>query len=201
MMYKKCLIAFMLAGSLAACQTTSDVQSLKSAVCFFPDAPGKKAPKWVCGITPDGVEISATGYAQKNIAGLSVMNNIATNNARINLGRQFEVNVKSLVKSAVVAKADSDSESGKVSENVNEYFEKVTKSISTTTLSNSRILSTAASPAGGLYTLVGMDKATFDTNFSKVVEKAEAKNTELWNKFNDKKTTEELTKVLSALGK
>ena len=46
-----------------------------------------------------------------------------------------------------------------------------------------------------------MDKATFDANFSKVVAKAEAKDAELWNKFNDKKTTEELGKVLSALKK
>ncbi|WP_372882265.1 hypothetical protein [Psychromonas sp.] len=200
-MYKKCLIAFTLIGSLAACQTTSNVQEIKSAACFFPDAPEKEAPKWICGITPDGVEISATGYSKKNIAGLSVMNNIARNDARVNLGRQFEVNVKSLVKSAMVANTVSESETEGASENVNEYFETVTKSISSTTLTNSRILSTATSPAGGLYTLVGMDKATFDANFNKVIEKAEAKDAELWNKFNDKKTTEELAKVLAALGK
>jgi len=198
-MYKKCLITLALAGSLSACQTTSDVQDLKSADCFFPDAPGNEAPQWVCGITPEGLEISATGYAKKNLAGLSVMNDISRNDARVNLGRQFEVNVKSLIKQVVVAKTTTESEG--VSENVEEYFEKVAKSISSTTLTNSRIASTITSPAGALYTLVGMDKATFDANFSKVVAKAEAKDAQLWNKFNDKKTTEELSKVLSALEK
>jgi len=198
-MYKKCLIALTLVGSLAACQTTSNVQELKSASCSFPDAPEAEAPQWVCGITPDGIEISATGYAKKNIAGLSVMNDLSKNDARVQLGRQFEVNVKSLVKTVVTANTDTGNEG--VSENVKEYFEKIAKSISSTTLTNSRILASQTSPAGGLYTLVGMDKATFDANFSKVVAKAEAKDAELWNKFNDKKTTEELGKVLSALKK
>lgn len=198
-MYKKCLIALALAGSLSACQTTSDVQDLKSADCFYPDAPGSEAPKWICGITPEGLEISATGYAKKNVAGLSVMNDISRNDARVNLGRQFEVNVKSLIKTAMVAETITESDTA--SENVEEYFEKVAKSISSTTLTNSRIVSTRTSPAGALYTLVGMDKATFDANFDKVVAKAEAKDAELWNKFNDKKTTEELSKVLSALEK
>ena len=198
-MYKKYLVALTLVGSLTGCQTTSSVQDLKSAACFFPDFPEAEAPQWVCGITPEGVEISATGYAKKNIAGLSVMNDISRNDARVNLGRQFEANVKSLIKTAVTTTSETESEG--VSENVTEYFEKTAKSIASTTLSNSRILTTKVSPAGGLYTLVGMDKATFDANFSKVVAKAEAKDAELWNKFNDKKTTEELGKVLAALKK
>lgn len=199
MMYKKCLIALTLVGSLAACQSTSNVQDLKSAACYFPDAPESEAPQWVCGITPEGIEISATGYAKKNIAGLSVMNDISRNDARVNLGRQFDVNVKSLVKTVVTANTESGNEA--VSENVKEYFEKVTKSISSTTLSNSRIITSKTSPAGGLYTLVGMDKATFDENFSKVVAKAAAKDAQLWNKFNDKKTAEELANILMVLEK
>jgi transcription termination factor NusB len=198
-MYKKCLITLALAGALSACQTTSDLQDIKSADCFFPDAPASVAPQWVCGITSKGLEISATGYAKKNLAGLSVMNDISRNDARINLGRQFEVNVKSLIKQALVAKTTTENEGG--SENVEEYFEKVVKSISSTTLTNSRIVSTIASPEGALYTLVGMDKATFDANVSKVVDKAEARDAQLWNKFNDEKTTEQLSKVLSALEK
>lgn len=198
-MYKKSLIALTLVGSLTACQTTSTVQDINSTACFFPDATEQEAPQWVCGITPEGLELSATGYAKKNVAGLSVMNDISRNDARVNLGQQFEVNVKSLVKTLVVATTDSENEA--VSENVKEYFEKVTKSISSTVLTNSRVITTTMSPAGGLYTLVGMDKSTFDANFSKVVKKAEAKDAELWNKFNDKKTTEELAKIVSVLEK
>ena len=117
------------------------------------------------------------------------MNDISINDARVNLGRQFEVNVQSILKTASTSSTNTTTEG--VSENVDEYFENVTKTISSTTLNNSRIITKRTSPAGGLYTLVGMDKATFDMNFSKVIQKAEAKDAELWSKFNDKKTADE----------
>ncbi|MBB1273372.1 MULTISPECIES: LPP20 family lipoprotein [Psychromonas] len=196
-MFKKTALTFSLVTVLTACQSTSSVNDVQSLACFYPDAPKEEAPQWVCGVTPTGLEISATGYAKKNVAGASIMNDISINDARVNLGRQFEVNVQSILKTASTSSTNTTTEG--VSENVDEYFENVTKSISSTTLNNSRIITKRTSPAGGLYTLVGMDKATFDMNFSKVIQKAEAKDAELWSKFNDKKTADELANVLSKL--
>tara|TARA_R110001583_G_scaffold18604_4_gene73855 strand:+ start:2681 stop:3280 length:600 start_codon:yes stop_codon:yes gene_type:complete len=196
-MFKKTALAFSLLTVLSGCQNTSSVNDVQSLACFYPDAPSEEAPQWICGVTPTGLEISATGYAKKNIAGASIMNDISVNDARVNLGRQFEVNVQSILKTAATSSTNTSTEG--LSENVNEYFENITKSISSTTLNNSRILTKRTSPAGGLYTLVGMDKATFDLNFAKVIQKAEAKDAELWAKFSDKKTTEELSNVLSKL--
>ena len=196
-MFKKTALAFSLLTVLSGCQNTSSVNDVQSLACFYPDAPSEEAPQWICGVTPTGLEISATGYAKKNIAGASIMNDISINDARVNLGRQFEVNVQSILKTVATSSTNTSTEG--VSENVNEYFENITKSISSTTLNNSRILTKRTSPAGGLYTLVGMDKATFDLNFAKVIQKAEAKDAELWAKFSDKKTAEELANVLSKL--
>jgi len=196
-MFKKTALTFSLVTVLTACQSTSSVNDVQSLACFYPDAPKEEAPQWVCGVTPTGLEISATGYAKKNVAGASIMNDISINDARVNLGRQFEVNVQSILKTASTSSTNTTTEG--VSENVDEYFENVTKSISSTTLNNSRVITKRTSPAGGLYTLVGMDKATFDMNFSKVIQKAEAKDAELWSKFNDKKTADELANVLSKL--
>ena len=196
-MFKKTALTFSLVTVLTACQSTSSVNDVQSLACFYPDAPKEEAPQWVCGVTPTGLEISATGYAKINVAGASIMNDISINDARVNLGRQFEVNVQSILKTASTSSTNTTTEG--VSENVDEYFENVTKSISSTTLNNSRIITKRTSPAGGLYTLVGMDKATFDMNFSKVIQKAEAKDAELWSKFNDKKTADELANVLSKL--
>ena len=196
-MFKKTALAFSLLTVLTGCQNTSSVNDVQSLACFYPDAPKEEAPQWVCGVTPTGLEISATGYAKKNVAGASIMNDISINDARVNLGRQFEVNVQSILKTASTSTTNTTTEG--VSENVDEYFENVTKSISSTTLNNSRILTKRTSPAGGLYTLVGMDKATFDLNFAKVIQKAEAKDAELWAKFSDKKTADELANVLSKL--
>ena len=198
-MFKKTALAFSLLTVLTGCQTTSNVNDVQALACFYPDAPKEQAPQWVCGVTPAGLEISATGYAKKNVAGPSIMNDISINDARVNLGRQFEVNVQSILKTASTSSTNTTTDAA--TENVNEYFEKVTKSISSTTLHNSRIITKRTSSAGGLYTLVGMDKATFDMHFEKVIQKAEAKDAGLWNKFKDKKTADELAAVLSKLKK
>jgi hypothetical protein len=198
-MFKKNLVTLTLLGAITACQTTSNVQEIQSTACFFPDAPKTEAPQWVCGVTPEDMAISSTGFAKKNIAGLSVMNDMSTTDARSNLGRQFEVSVQSIIKTAVTSETNTaDQES---TENVKEYFEKITKNVSSTTLNNSRIITRRSSPKGGLYTLIGMDQATFDLNMNKIIQKASAKDAELWNKFNDKKTGEALTNVLSKLQK
>lgn len=196
-MFKKTALTFSLLTVLTGCQSTSSVDDLQSLACFYPDAPSEEAPKWVCGVTPSGLAISAAGYAKKNIAGISVMNDISANDARVNIGRQFETNVQSIIKTATTSSTDTKTEG--VSEEVTEYFENVTKSISSTTLNNSKIITKRTSPVGGLYTLVGMEQADFDRTFNKVLAKAEAKDAELWGKFSNKKTAEELAKVLSTL--
>lgn len=198
-MFKKSLATLTLLSAITGCQTTSSVQDLQSMDCFFPDAPETQAPQWVCGVTPEGVAISSTGFAKKNIAGLSVMNDMSTTDARSNLGRQFEVSVQSIIKTAVTSNTNTSDQ--EATENVKEYFEKITKNVSSTTLNNSRIMSRKSSPKGGLYTLVGMDQATFDLNMNKIIQKASAKDGELWKKFNDKKTSEALANVLSKLQK
>lgn len=201
-MFKKSLVALALLGTIAGCQTTApreNINEINSMACFYPDAPETQAPNWVCGVTPDGLAISATGYAKKNAAGLSVMNDISVTDARVNLARQFEVTVQSIIKTVTTAETTTSDISA--SDNVREYFEKITKSISSATLNNSRIMTKKTSPANGLYTLVGMDQATFDLNFNKIVQKASDQDGELWAKFNDKKTAEALSKVLAKLDK
>jgi hypothetical protein len=220
-MFKKTLIAVSLVTVLAGCQSTPTApkNEIDEMACYFPDAPKEIAPKWVCGITPSSLEISATGYAKKNVAGMSVMKDISLTDARVNLGTQFQVSVQSIVKTAITANTKTTSAEGSAGTNdnsvegetsvgaeqqqintdVNEYFEKISKNISSTALTNSRVMTVKTSPAGGLYTLVGMDKVTFDANFQKTVQKASNKDAELWGKFNDKKTSDQLDKVLSRL--
>ncbi len=196
---KKLLIAACALVALAGCKSTDTVQTVQDIECFYPDAPTSKAPKWVCDITPNGIELGAVGYAKKSIAGLSIMRDVAVNDARAKLAQQFETSVQSVFKQAIKASTVSTTES--VNENVNEYFESVTKNVTSRVLSNSRVIVTQRSPAGGLFTLVGMDKATYDTNLQKVIKAAGNKDPELWKKFNNKKASEELDAVLSSLEK
>lgn len=223
-MFKKTLLAASLITVLAGCQSTANTapeakNEIDEMACYFPDAPTEIAPKWVCGITPSSLEISSTGYAKKSAAGLNVMNDIALTDARVNLGTQFQVSVQSIVKTALTSEmkistaqgsAGSEDKSAdintavaadqqQINEDINEYFEKITKNISSTVLNNSRVRVKKVSPVGGLYTLVGMDKATYDDNVNMIVKKAASKDAELWRKFNDKKTSEQLEKVIANL--
>ncbi|MEZ9199888.1 LPP20 family lipoprotein [Shewanella sp. 10N.286.54.B9] len=196
---KKVLITAAVLAMLGGCSSNDTVQNVQQVDCFYPDAPTVSAPRWVCDVMPEGIEMGAVGYAKKSVAGLSIMRDVATNDARARLAQQFESNVNTLFKQATKANVISTTES--VSEEVNEYFESVTKNVTSRTLSNSRVVVTQRSPGGGLYTLVGMDKATYDDNLAKVVAAAGKKDPELWNKFNNKKAAEELDAVLSTLQK
>ncbi|MGB0894937.1 MAG: LPP20 family lipoprotein [Parashewanella sp.] len=196
---KKVLLATTVLAALSGCKSNDSVETVQDIQCFYPDAPTVMAPKWICDVMPSGIELGAVGYAKKSVAGLSIMRTIAVNDARAKLSQQFETNVKTMFKQATKATVSSSSQ--KVQEDVNEYFESVTKNVSNRMLSNSRVIVSQRSPAGGYYTLVGMNKAAYDSNLKKVVSAAANKDPALWKKFNDKKASEELDSVLSTLQK
>ncbi|MCG6391400.1 LPP20 family lipoprotein, partial [Vibrio fluvialis] len=79
-----------------------------------------------------------------------------------------------------------------------ETFENVTKNVVTRSLSNSKLIVSQVSPTGGLYVLVGMDKATFQANVDQVVDAA-SKDAKLWNQFNNEKAADDLTNALNSL--
>ena len=193
---KKLLLSSALVFGLAGCQSTGG-NNIQDLTCYFPDSVQDEAPQWVCDVMPDSIAIGSVGYAKKSAAGMSVMRTIAVNDARRGLAEQFESNVNTMFKQAMATTVQSTGEA--VSEEVNEQFESVTKTMTSRTLSNSRVIVTQRSPAGGLYTLGGMDQATYDSNVAQVVEAASNKESGLWNKFNNKKAEESLQQALDSM--
>ncbi|MDV5170738.1 LPP20 family lipoprotein [Photobacterium rosenbergii] len=193
---KKLLLSSAVVLGLSGCQSTGG-NNIQDLTCYFPDSVQDEAPKWVCDVMPDSIAIGSVGYAKKSAAGMSVMRTIAVNDARRGLAEQFESNVNTMFKQAMATTVQSTGEA--VSEEVNEQFESVTKTMTSRTLSNSRVIVTQRSPAGGLYTLVGMDQATYDSNVAQVVEAASNKESGLWNKFNNKKAEESLQQALDSM--
>jgi uncharacterized lipoprotein YajG len=195
-MFKKSLVTLTLLSAITGCQTTSNVQDVQSMACFFPDALEVQAPQWVCGVPPVGLAMSYTGYAEKNFAGLSVMNSISAMDARKGLAEQFESKVQSLVEKAVTS--NSGAVDQETTANVKKYFKEIARNVSSSTLNNSRIMTRKMSPGGGLYTLVGMDTASYEFNMNKIKEKA-AEDNGLRKEFKDKKTLEALANVASKM--
>ncbi|OLQ72809.1 hypothetical protein BIT28_06370 [Photobacterium proteolyticum] len=193
----KTLLILAIAAGLVGCQSNQTLEDVTLMNCTYPDAPEVEAPYWICDVMPQGVEIGGVGYAKKSVAGMSIMRDIATNDARKRLAQNFETNVNNLFQQAAESNIKSTNDS--VVEEVVEQFKSVSKNVTSRTLVNSRVLRTQTSPAGGLYTLVGMDKATYDANVSKITATAGDRESELWQKFNNKKAAEELKAALSSL--
>lgn len=194
---KKTLLMSMMALSLAACNSTQTVeQAQQFAQCTFPDAPTTEAPAWICDVMPTDLEAGAMGYAKKSAAGMGVMRKVAINEARVQLAAQFQTDVNNLFKQAVQSSVNTTNDVAV--ENVVETFENVTKNVVTRSLSNSKLIVSQVSPTGGLYVLVGMDKATFQANVDQVVDAA-SKDAKLWNQFNNEKAAEDLTNALNSL--
>ncbi|WP_117235254.1 lipoprotein [Vibrio maerlii] len=203
---KKLFIAASLVTALAGCQSNNHAtveQAQNFAQCTFPDAPTVEAPGWICDVLPTDLAAGATGYAKKSAAGMSVMRKIATNDARVNLAAQFETDVNNLFQQAVESSVNTSSAEGVsiVDENVQETFENITKTVVTRNLTNSRVIVSQASPAGGLYVLIGMDQATFDSNMNNVIDQVAGEDSALWDQFNNEQAAADLAEAFEALKK
>ncbi|WP_418641502.1 hypothetical protein ACNUDM_08455 [Vibrio chaetopteri] len=196
-MFKKSIIVSAAVLSLAACQSTQSTveQAQQFAQCTFPDSPTHEAPSWVCDVMPQDLGAGAMGYAKKSRAGIGVMRERAVNAARVQLASQFQTDVSNMFREAIEGSVLSSNEAEV--ESVTETFESVTQNVVTQNLTNSKLIVSQVSPAGGLYVLVGMDKDTFKSNVNQVVDQAsEAK---LWNQFNNEKAEQELSNALNSL--
>lgn len=201
---KKLIAAAAVTFALAGCQSNSTVeQTQQFAQCTFPDAPTVEAPAWICDVMPTDLAAGATGYAKKSAAGMSVMRKIAVNDARVNLAAEFQTDVNNLFQQAIESTVNTNSADGLATstEQVQETFDNITKTVVTKTLTNSRLIVSQSSPAGGLYVLVGMNQAAYDQNVNKVIDEVSGDDSELWNQFNNEKAAEDLASALESLKK
>ncbi len=195
---KKLLILGSMVLALTACSNTQTVeQAQKYAPCTFPDSPTVEAPAWICDIMPKDLAAGATGYAKKSVAGMSVMRSVAINDARVQLASQFQTDVNNMFKRVIEASTNTTTEAG-ADENVLDTVENVTKNVVTRSLSNSKIIVTQASPAGGLYVLVGMDNEAYQENVNKVVDEV-TQDSSLHKQFQSEKAQEALNEARSSM--
>lgn len=202
---KKLLITTSLVAVLAGCQSNNSTveQAQNFAPCTFPDAPTVEAPGWICDVIPSDIAAAAKGYSKKSAAGMGVMRKIAVNDARVNLAAEFETDVSNLFQAATEGVTSTSAAEGVtlVTEDVQETFENMTKTVVNKTLTNSRIIVSQASPTGGLYVLVGMDQATYDANMNKVIDEVGGEDSALWGQFNNEKAVADLAAAFDALKK
>ena len=105
--------------------------ALFSSDCRYPDSPSTIAPVWVCYGSAEGLNVSATGYAEKSSFGRTFMQQMAAADARTSL-----VHLLAGKNSKVIQHASG------------------TTTITVKDLEQTSIVESKLSPTGGLYVLV-----------------------------------------------
>lgn len=177
---------------LAACGKEQPSPSV-AADCVYPDVPEQVAPGWVCDAPIAGVELSAVGYATKSAAGVSFMKQMAVADARVQLAQIFKVHVNNMVKQYVEVTGSADTET------VDKVNTSVSKLITSETLVGSRLFKSKASPAGGLYVVVGLDNAHVQKAAEDSLKTSMKNDAALWQQFKAEKGQDELAADIARL--
>jgi hypothetical protein len=191
----------MLMGLLVySCGNKDKIKLEAITECFYPDSPKDKAPLWVCGAEVEGIEVAAVGYSEKSNAGLNFMQQQALANARVLLAQRFKVNIESSVGEFIESQKKYDDES-KMKETVKNVASLVSKQITDESVSGAKIYRTQISPTGGMFVLIGLEKATYDLNVKNSLEKEKIKiqnmlNDSYKNDGSTKNTNENTTKEM-----
>ncbi|WP_221795895.1 LPP20 family lipoprotein [Oceanobacter mangrovi] len=183
MKMRNLLVTMAAATTLAAC--SGNTQQQAAVECAFPGTT-QAAPSWVCGEAPEGVELSAVGFADKSGAGMNFMKQMAAAQARTELASTMKVQVSNMIKQYAETTGAGDDES------VDMVNTSVTKQITSETLIGSRILRQISTPTGGLVVLVGLDPAGVSDIAEQAVKTSMANDRALWQKFQAEKGFDEL---------
>lgn len=166
MKFNKILLALPLVVLLAACQSAPTTR-LAYDQCFFPDAPENEAPQWVCSAPVEGLVLQGVGYSPRLGSGMSMMTDSAAMDARSQIANNFSTFINSRMQQ-VMEEQTIDGESISVAN-----AERIQRSVSSMQLQHTRIYQTLASPAGGVYVLVGLNEEGYATNLNRLIEESE----------------------------
>lgn len=179
------LIAISAAALLAACSSKEPAQQ-EVASCVFADGSNQPAPEWVCGAPVSGIDMSAVGYADKSVAGVNFMKQMAATAARVELAQTMKVDVQNMIKQYAETTGNGDSET------LDQVNTSVTRQITKETLVGSKIARQMPTPSGGIVVLVGMDPETAKQVSKQVLTTSMKNDKALWQKFQAEKSFDEM---------
>lgn len=179
---------------LVGCSSVKEVAGISYDQCMYPDSPSDKAPGWVCSQPVEGLEVSAVGYSKKLAAGHGMMKDVAATEARSSLASEFSTEVNTRL-----SRLTTDSTTEDSAQNA-DVIERVQSTLSTMTLTNSRIYQTKISPNGNMYVLVGLDKDNYNKNIDALVNTAlEDESPVMYRKFLKDESDKTLDEVREEL--
>jgi len=189
-------VTLILAANLIACAEQKAVspintQPIPVADCVFPNQ--QAAPGWVCDEPVPGLEIQAVGMAEKSVAGLGYMKDMAKAAALGHLAEQFKVKVAKMVKKYIGTTGMGSGET------VDAAASSTIKTISSKIFQGVRIYKTRTGPEGRLYVLVGLDANKTKSLVENAVKTSMKNERALWQEFKAQKSQDEMAAGIAAM--
>jgi len=177
-------LAAITAVSFSACGAAPAPQ--KEEADFRCRIDGQLQPEWVCGneTMVEGA-LTAVGSAPMSKLGMNFTRNEAVNNARSELARQIQVQVKTKIEQFARSTGVGDAETA------DKVSTQVSKSVAKTTMSGSRMMK-SRKVGNTLYTLVGVPEKTVNAAAKKQVKTSLHNDQALWQQFQSKKALDSL---------
>ncbi len=182
--------AFFLMFNLLACAKQAIQPENILPACVFPNR--QAAPGWICGESVAGLQVQATGVADKSVAGVNYMYDIARIVAVKHLTESFKAKAGKTVRQYLVALNAVNSvaiEAGASTMNA----------ISRESLVVAKQYKSEIGPEGRAYVLVGLDPNTSRTLLENAVKSSMDHDPALWYKFSTLKPLDEIAADIAAL--
>ncbi len=189
-------VLLILVAHLTACAdqktvTPINIQPTPVADCVFPNQ--QAAPGWICDEPVPGLKVQAVGTAEKSVAGLGYMKDMAKAAALGNLADQFKVKVAKMVKKYIGTTGMGNEET------VDAAASSTIKTLSSRTIQGARVYRTRTGPEGRLYVLVGLDADTTKTLVEHAVKTSMKNERALWQEFKAQKSQDEMAAGIAAM--
>ena len=187
---------FILAANLIACtqQVATPVAiqiPVPVADCVFQNQ--QAAPGWVCNETIPGLGIQAVGTAEKSVAGLNYMKDMAKTDALGHLSEKFRVKVAKMVKKYLLTTGMGTAETASAAAS------STVKTITKKTFEVAKIYRTLIGPEGRIYVLVGMGEHTNYVLVEKAVKTSMKNEKALWQEFDAQESFDAMVAGIAAM--
>ena len=176
---------------LTACSSDPKKTINKDIVadCVFPNTE-KSAPTWICDAPVAGIPVTAVGIAEPSKGGISFMKDIAAADGRGRLAEQMQVRVSKMVKKYLgntgVAKTET----------IDAVASSTIKTVTSQTLTGSKIYKTRTGPKGRLFALVGIDSKNAEIIAEQALKTSMNNDQALWQQFKSKQSFDEMAKEI-----
>lgn len=188
-MKKLVLITAVSAVFLAACSENEPKKTEAKAQpvyeCVFPNT-NAPAPGWICDEPVPGLEVSAVGISEPSQAGISYMKDMAAADGRGRLAEQMKVQVSKMVKQYLGTTGVGSTET------VDAASSSTLRTVTSQSLTGSKVYKTRTGPNGKLYALVGLDSKNLQEMTEKAIKTSIKNDQALWQEFKSKQSFDEM---------